>query len=218
RHCERGEDRRGSGRSLPGAARCHSARRDGAAPGPRRQGGDDGMNTGGGKQVDFPMALLAELTHRCPLQCPYCSNPLALEAARNELDTATWQRVIAEAAALGALQIHFSGGEPTVRKDLEQLVATARDVGLYSNLITAGVLLDQARLGRLVDAGLDHVQLSFQDSEAAGGERIGGYAGAQEKKLAFARMVRAAELPLTLNLVVHRQNLDHLPALIDLAV
>src|SRR5690606_4008238 len=148
--------------------------------------------------VGFPMALLAELTHRCPLQCPYCSNPVALEATRHEIDTATWQRVIEEAAALGAMQIHFSGGGPTVRKDLEQLVETARDAGLYSNLITAGVLLDEGRLGRLVEAGLDHVQLSFQDSEAAGAERIGGYAGAQEKKRHVAALVRQAGLPLTI--------------------
>ncbi|MEX0758696.1 MAG: pyrroloquinoline quinone biosynthesis protein PqqE [Tistlia sp.] len=170
------------------------------------------------KAVGFPMALLAELTHRCPLQCPYCSNPLELEQASRELDTAGWLRVIEEAAELGALQIHFSGGEPTVRKDLEQLVARAAEVGLYSNLITAGVLLDEAGLQRLAEAGLDHVQLSFQDSEAAGGERIGGHPGAQAKKRHFAGWVRTAGLPLTLNLVVHRQNLDHLPALLDLAV
>ncbi|SMF80332.1 pyrroloquinoline quinone biosynthesis protein E [Tistlia consotensis] len=176
------------------------------------------MSETGRNPIDFPMALLAELTHRCPLQCPYCSNPVELEQAGRELDTGTWLRVIEEAAELGALQIHFSGGEPTVRKDLEEMVARARDVGLYSNLITAGVLLDEDRVGRLVDSGLDHVQLSFQDSEATGAERIGGYPDAQKKKLRFAGWVRAAGLPLTLNLVVHRQNLDHLPQLIELAV
>lgn len=165
-----------------------------------------------------PLALLAELTHRCPLQCPYCSNPVELERASNELSTAEWKRVIDEAATIGILQIHFSGGEPTARRDLVELVAHARAAGLYVNLITAGVLLDADKLKALVAAGLDHVQLSFQDSEPAGGDRIGGYKGGHAKKLEVARLVREAGLPLTLNLVVHRQNLEHLPALLALAV
>ncbi|HYM29850.1 MAG TPA: pyrroloquinoline quinone biosynthesis protein PqqE [Candidatus Cybelea sp.] len=165
-----------------------------------------------------PFALLAELTHRCPLQCPYCSNPLELERAAAELDTATWRTVLEEAARMGVLQVHFSGGEPTARKDLEELVACAAKVGLYSNLITSGVLLDKPRLARLVDAGLDHVQLSFQDVEAANADRIGGYAGGHAKKLAVGRIVRELGLPLTLNAVVHRQNLHNLRAFIDLAV
>jgi len=139
-----------------------------------------------------PLALLAELTHRCPLQCPYCSNPVELERASNELSTAEWKRVIDEAAALGVLQIHFSGGEPTSRRDLVELVAHARASGLYTNLITAGVLLDAAKLKALVEAGLDHVQLSFQDSEAEGGDRIGGYKGGHVRKLELARLVREA--------------------------
>ncbi|MEX2008889.1 MAG: pyrroloquinoline quinone biosynthesis protein PqqE [Dongiaceae bacterium] len=167
---------------------------------------------------DRPYALLAELTHRCPLQCPYCSNPLGLERAGNELTTDEWRRVIAEAAEMGVLQIHFSGGEPTVRRDLTELVKHATEVGLYSNLITAGVLLDAARLEALVGAGLEHVQLSFQDSEAAGADRIGGYRGGHVKKLEVAKLVRGAGLPLTLNLVVHRQNLPHLETLLDMAV
>ncbi len=165
-----------------------------------------------------PLALLAELTHRCPLQCPYCSNPVELERAKHELDTYEWQRIIDEAAALGVLQIHFSGGEPTARRDLVELVAHARAAGLYTNLITAGVLLDAERLAALKAAGLDHVQLSFQDSEAAGADRIGGYKGGHEKKLIVARQIREAGLPLTLNLVVHRQNLHHLDALLAMAV
>ncbi|MEX0814963.1 MAG: pyrroloquinoline quinone biosynthesis protein PqqE [Dongiaceae bacterium] len=167
---------------------------------------------------DRPYALLAELTHRCPLQCPYCSNPLGLERAGNELTTDEWRRVIAEAAEMGVLQIHFSGGEPTARRDLTELVKHATEVGLYSNLITAGVLLDAARLEALVGAGLEHVQISFQDSEAAGADRIGGYRGGHVKKLEVAKLVRAAGLPLTLNLVVHRQNLPHLGDLLDMAV
>ena len=167
---------------------------------------------------DPPLALLAELTHRCPLQCPYCSNPLDLERASNELDTEAWRRVIGEAAAMGVLQIHFSGGEPTVRRDLEQLIAEAAENDLYCNLITAGVLLDQARLEALAAAGLNHVQLSFQDSEPAGGDRIGGFAGGHEKKRAVAAMIRDADLPLTINAVMHRQNLHHLEQMIELAV
>ncbi len=166
---------------------------------------------------DPPLALLAELTHRCPLQCPYCSNPQELLAAGRELATEDWSRVIDEAAALGVLQIHFSGGEPMVRRDLEKLVARARAAGLYSNLITSGVA-GADRLSNLAHDGLDHVQLSFQDAEAEPAERIGNLPGAQEKKRAFAEAVRAAGLPLTVNAVVHRQNLDRLEATIDLAL
>ena len=171
-----------------------------------------------GGSITPPVSLLAELTHRCPLQCPYCSNPLALERAAAELDTATWQRVIEEAHALGVLQTHFSGGEPTLRRDLPELVRHASALGQYTNLITAAVLLDQAKVDALADAGLDHVQVSVQDSDAANAERIGGYRGGHAKKLAVARMVRAAGLPLTINAVVHRQNLDRLGAIIELAV
>jgi pyrroloquinoline quinone biosynthesis protein E len=165
-----------------------------------------------------PLALLAELTHRCPLQCPYCSNPLELERARDELDTETWRRVLREAEEMGILQVHFSGGEPTARKDLDDLVAYASEIGLYSNLITSGVLLDEARIGALAEAGLDHVQLSFQDSEPDGGDRIGGFKHGHRKKLAVGRLVRKAGLPLTVNAVMHRQNLLHLREMIDLAV
>lgn len=165
----------------------------------------------------FPLAVLAELTHRCPLQCPYCSNPVELHRASDELDTAAWCDVIGQVAGLGALQIHFSGGEPTVRKDLETLVACARDCGLYCNLITAGVLLSRERLAALSDAGLDHVQLSIQDSDAEGCDRIGGYRGGFARKLECAAAVRALGLPLTVNAVVHRQNLHHLSELVALA-
>jgi pyrroloquinoline quinone biosynthesis protein E len=171
-----------------------------------------------GGSIAPTVSLLAELTHRCPLQCPYCSNPLALERAAAELDTATWQRVIEEAHALGVLQTHFSGGEPTLRRDLPELIRHASALGQYTNLITAAVLLDQAKVDALADAGLDHVQVSVQDSDAANAERIGGYRGGHAKKLAVARMVRAAGLPLTINAVVHRQNLDHLDRIIELAV
>jgi len=168
--------------------------------------------------IEPPMALLAELTHRCPLQCPYCSNPLALERVAGEMTTEEWLRALREAADIGCMQVHFSGGEPTVRRDLEVLVRGATEAGLYTNLITAGVLLDAARIEALKDAGLEHVQLSFQDSTPEGGNRIGGYADGHEKKREVAGLVRAAGLPLTANFVVHRQNLDHLEDMLALAV
>ena len=169
-------------------------------------------------KIGPPLALLAELTHRCPLRCPYCSNPLELERAGAELDLESWRRVLSEAAALGVLQVHFSGGEPLVRRDLAALVRHAASVGLYSNLITSGVLLDRARLAELVEAGLEHVQLSFQDTLPENADRIAGLADAHRKKLSAAALVRDAGLPLTVNAVVHRQNLERLPEMIDLAL
>lgn len=165
-----------------------------------------------------PYAVLAELSHRCPLQCPYCSNPVELERASGECTTDEWRRVMDEAVDLGVLHVHFSGGEPTVRRDLEQLVAHAAQVGLYSNLITSAVLLDEARVKSLADSGLDHVQISFQDSTAELGDRIAGYKGALEKKKRAARLVRKAGLPLTVNVVMHRQNLHRLEDTIRMAV
>jgi pyrroloquinoline quinone biosynthesis protein E len=168
--------------------------------------------------MNAPLAILAELTHRCPLRCPYCSNPLELTRASGELTTAEWADVFAQAAELGCLQAHLSGGEPTARRDIVDIIAAARAAGLYTNLITAGVLLDAPLLARLQAAGLDHVQLSIQDAEAEGAERIGGMKGAHARKQQAARLVREAGLPLTLNAVVHRQNLHNLSAMIELAL
>ena len=168
--------------------------------------------------IEPPLALLAELTHRCPLQCPYCSNPVRLGGASNELTTAEWQKVLTQAAEIGALQVHFSGGEPTARQDLVDLVRHAVSTGLYTNLITSGIPLDQKRVDVLADAGLDHVQISFQDVDNVNGDRIAGMTGAQKKKRDVAEFVRRAGLPLTVNLVVHRQNLDNLSAMLDMAV
>ena len=165
---------------------------------------------------DPPMGLLAELTHRCPLQCPYCSNPLELERAGSELDTATWLRVLDEAAALGVLQVHFSGGEPTARKDLPALIRRAAERQLYSNLITSGVLLDTAMMDALAGAGIDHVQLSFQDVEPGSADRIGGYSGGHRRKLEAAALIRRSGVPLTANFVVHRQNIARIPEMIAL--
>src|SRR5215470_2957985 len=115
------------------------------------------------KPIDPPLALLAELTHRCPLRCPYCSNPVALARASDELSEQEWCRVLGEAAALGVLQVHFSGGEPMARRDLVNLITAASGHGLYSNLITSGTLGGATEIAAFAEAGLKHVQLSFQD-------------------------------------------------------
>ena len=164
-----------------------------------------------------PLAMLAELTHRCPLQCPYCSNPTELSRRTDELDTAQWCDVLRQAAALGILQVHLSGGEPTARKDLRGIISAARDAGLYTNLITAGVLLSRDGLAACIAAGLDHVQLSIQDSDPENADRIGNYKRGFERKMQTAKWVREAGLPLTVNAVVHRQNLDHLQDIVELA-
>ncbi|WP_407520006.1 pyrroloquinoline quinone biosynthesis protein PqqE [Methylobacterium oryzisoli] len=165
-----------------------------------------------------PIGLLAELTHRCPLRCPYCSNPLELDKRSGELDLATWQRVLTEAAGLGVLHVHLSGGEPTARQDIVEITKTCADLGLYSNLITSGVAGAMGKLDALYDAGLDHVQLSIQAAEAANAEKIGGLKNAQPQKFAFAERVVALGLPLTLNAVIHRGNIHEVPTIIDLAV
>jgi pyrroloquinoline quinone biosynthesis protein E len=169
-------------------------------------------------RIDPPLALLAELTHRCPLSCPYCSNPVELERAASELSEAEWRRVLAEAASLGVLQVHFSGGEPMARRDLLALIAAASDRGLYSNLITSGTLGGEREIAAFAAAGLKHVQLSFQDFESTNNDRIAGLAGAHARKTNFAAAVRAAGLPLTVNMVVHRQNLGGVPEMIDMAL
>src|SRR5713226_8350837 len=157
-----------------------------------------------GAALHKPLGLLAELTHRCPLGCPYCSNPLVLEPRDGELDTATWMRVFKEAAALGVLQVHLSGGEPGARRDLVEIAAGAHAAGLYTNLITSAVGITEKSLGRLAEAGLDHVQISIQDSDAQSADHIAGYAGAFVRKRALAAEVVRHKLPLTVNAVVHR--------------
>ena len=166
----------------------------------------------------IPLAVLAELTHRCPLQCPYCSNPIELDRARSELTTEEWKKVLSELAELGVLQVHFSGGEPTARKDLVELVKHANDVALYTNLITSAVLLTREKLAELADAGLSHVQISFQGSEAASADRVAGLKDAHNKKIEVAKWTRELDLPLTVNAVMHRQNLHQLPDIIQMAV
>ena len=165
-----------------------------------------------------PFALLAELTHRCPLACPYCSNPLELDRKADELATADWIRVFEQASDLGVLQLHLSGGEPATRQDLTELVAVAARHGLYSNLITSGIGLDRDRLAALAEAGLDHIQLSIQDTDNDNADRISGLRGSHGRKRAFASMVTAIGLPLTINAVLHRGNLARMGAMVDEAI
>jgi len=164
-----------------------------------------------------PLWLLAELTYACPLQCPYCSNPVDFARIKNELDTDAWIRVLREARQLGAAQLGFSGGEPLVRRDLEVLVEEGRRLGYYTNLITSGVGMDAARVRRLRDVGLDHIQLSFQASNSELNDRIAG-TGSFEHKLAMAREVKANGFPMVLNFVIHGDNIDTMQDMLDLAI
>ena len=166
--------------------------------------------------IPRPYSLLAEVTHRCPLHCPYCSNPVELARRMGELGTADWRRVLDEAAALGVLHVGFSGGEPLVRQDLVDLVAAARAAGLYSNLITSAIGLTPERAAALKQAGLDSVQISFQADEETLGDNIAG-ANAHRKKIEAATLVRALGFPLTVNVVLHRANIDRLEPIIALA-
>ncbi len=163
-----------------------------------------------------PYTLVAELSYRCPLSCAYCSNPIDLDRRRDELATSDWKRVLAEAAALGVLQVNLTGGEPLVRDDLEELVAAARASELYVNLITSGIPADGERLARLAAAGLDSVQLSVQDVDPAGAAWIAGRDGLAAK-LEMASAARALGLPLTLNVVLHRGNIARTAAFVALA-
>jgi pyrroloquinoline quinone biosynthesis protein E len=160
-----------------------------------------------------PLALIAEITHRCPLHCVYCSNPLELTSRKEELETADWLRVFGEAAALGVLHLHLTGGEPLARPDLTDLIAGARRSRLYTNLITSGIGLSRERLAQLVEAGLDHIQLSFQDSNEGHANWIAG-TRAHGHKIELAGWIREHRVAFTTNLVVHRQNIDHLEPMI----
>ena len=160
-----------------------------------------------------PLALIAEVTHRCPLHCVYCSNPLQLAGLSSELSTAEWVNILQQAGKLGMLHAHFTGGEPLARPDLTELIAAARAAGLYTNLITSGIGLAEKRLQALVEAGLDHIQLSFQDSREDSANWIAG-AKAHAYKIELSSMIRRHKIAFTVNLVVHRQNIDHLEEMI----
>lgn len=170
------------------------------------------------KSIGMPVSILCELTHRCPLQCPYCSNPELLEKAAGELDTEQWQDVLKQAVQMGILQVHFSGGEPAVRKDLENLVKTAEDLGLYSNLITSAASLDEERMQNLARLGLKHVQISIQDSEEENANFISGNKNSYKQKIRIAKAVKKNNLSLTVNAPIHRINIENLPEIIDFAV
>ncbi len=164
-----------------------------------------------------PLWLLAELTYRCPLQCPYCSNPVEMAKYKNELTTEDWFRVMQQARKMGATQLGFSGGEPLVRKDLEDLIKEARRLGFYTNLITSGVGMDEARIVDFKEAGLDHIQISFQASN----EELNNYLGKSKSfqhKYEMARLVKKYEYPMVLNIVLHRKNVDQIRDILDMTV
>ena len=166
--------------------------------------------------IQNPLALIAEITHRCPLHCVYCSNPLQLAGTKAELSTEDWIRVFRQAQGLGILHLHLTGGEPLARTDLKELIQAAHAAGLYSNLITSGIGLPDVRLASLVDAGLDHIQLSFQDSRDEPANWIAG-TKAHAHKVVLSEVIRRFPIAFTVNLVVHRQNLDHLEEMIGFA-
>ena len=166
--------------------------------------------------VDRPTTLLAELTHRCPLHCPYCSNPLEMVRAQGEMSTGDWKRVFTEARQLGVLQLGLSGGEPMVRKDLEELAIHARSLGLYTTLVTSGLGLTRARAERLRQAGLEHIQISIQDVDAEVAEKIAGVSSVKQKQAAAA-IVKELGFAFSINVVLHRANLDRIGPIIDLA-
>src|ERR687886_99903 len=170
-------------------------------------------------QPPRPFTLIAELSYQCPLHCPYCSNPLHIgdDKYRRELETEHWTRVFGEARALGVLQLALTGGEPMLRRDLVELCAGARDAGLYSSLITAATHFTRNRAEALKSAGLDHVQISIQSPDAEENDRIAGNRSF-EKKIAAARFAKELDFPLTINCVLHRQNLDRIEEVLGLAL
>lgn len=168
--------------------------------------------------VKPPLWLLAELTYRCPLQCPYCSNPLDFAKQEKELTTAQWIKVFEEAREMGAVQIGFSGGEPLVRKDLPELIRAARDLGFYTNLITSGIGLTEKKIDAFAEARLDHIQISFQASDETLNAALAGNAKAFRQKLEMAKAVKAHGYPMVLNFVLHRHNIDQIDKIIDLSI
>jgi pyrroloquinoline quinone biosynthesis protein E len=165
---------------------------------------------------DHPTTLLAEITHRCPLHCPYCSNPIQMIRANEELKTEDWKRVFTQARELGVLQLGLSGGEPLVRSDVEELAAHAHAVGLYTTLVTSAVGLTRGRAERLRDAGLEHIQISIQDSDENAADYVAGISAVRQK-LSAAAIVRELGFALSINIVLHRGNIDRVGEMIELA-
>jgi pyrroloquinoline quinone biosynthesis protein E len=166
--------------------------------------------------AERPTTLLAELTHRCPLHCPYCSNPLEMVRAQGEMSTEDWKRIFTQARELGVLQLGLSGGEPMVRKDLEELAIHARGLGLYTTLVTSGLGLTRVRAERLREAGLEHIQISIQDADPEIAEKIAGVSSVKQKQAAAA-IVKELGFAFSINVVLHRANLDRIGAIIELA-
>jgi pyrroloquinoline quinone biosynthesis protein E len=164
----------------------------------------------------LPTTLLAEITHRCPLHCPYCSNPVNLVGSSEELGTADWKRVLTQARELGVLQLGLSGGEPLVRGDVEELVMHARSLGLYTTLVTSGIGLTPTRARKLRDAGLEHIQISIQDSHEDSADVIAGMKAVRQK-MAAAEVVRERGFAFSINVVLHRANIDRIGEIIELA-
>ena len=169
----------------------------------------------GGETPARPLWLLAELTYACPLQCPYCSNPTEMARIGREIDTEAWKKVLRQARAMGAAQLGLSGGEPLVRRDLEEIVAEGRRLGYYSNLITSGIGMNDDRVAALAEAGLDHIQISFQASNAEMNNFLGG-TDSFEKKKDMARAIKRHGYPMVLNIVLHRKNIDDIEEIIAL--
>ncbi|MEX2517032.1 MAG: pyrroloquinoline quinone biosynthesis protein PqqE [Gammaproteobacteria bacterium] len=169
------------------------------------------------KNQSKPLWLLAELTYRCPLQCPYCSNPVEIAKYKDELTTEEWFKVMREAREMGATQLGFSGGEPLVRPDLEELIAEARRLGYYTNLITSGVGMDEARVKAFKEAGLDHIQISFQASNEELNNFLAGSKSFQHKT-EMARIVKKYDYPMVLNIVLHRKNIDQIREILEMCV
>ena len=166
---------------------------------------------------DPPLWLLAELTYRCPLHCAFCYNPIGFDKVEQELDTAGWLKTLREARALGSVQVGFSGGEPMLRNDLEELVVEARQLGYYTNLLTSGVGLKPKRARALKDAGLDHIQLSFQDSTRELNDFLSN-TRTFDLKQEVATMIKDNDWPMVMNCVIHRLNIDYIDKIIDLAL
>lgn len=167
--------------------------------------------------ITNPRWLLAELTYACPLQCPYCSNPLDYANYREELGTEDWRRVLSQARQLGAVQLGFSGGEPLIRQDLPELVAHARQLGYYSNLITSGYGLTEDKILQLKRAGLDHIQISIQAPEKDLSDFLAGTASYEHKKQ-VARLVKKHGYPMVLCVVIHRYNIEQMEAILEMAI